>query len=1259
MDDEILLKVALDLDKASKDFQDFTGLWEKHNGEINKGKAQMQKYADDTAKAYESVNRKVKEKITQVGNEGKAVDALSKKFEALDKKNAQAFESEDLEKFNQTLAKVSGSIGNLDNFNFSTADLEDLSKKLASVDDDFEALNVLVDFFEKNMKTAANSVVDDFDVIKKKIDETKINIRETESFIKQIDRRISSTAPGVDQSNLIRERNAAQAALTEEKVALADYTAQLKQSREESVSLQTQLRRVKDELVQLELAGGRGSERWQELTDEAEKYNTAIATTNAEINRSTKATAGLDNIIGAATGLVGLFTAAEGAASLFGDQSEDLQKSLVRLTGAIALLNGLQQVQTELSKRETIAGRALTAVKAQYAIATDASAKATVRLAAATKLLGIGLLVGALAAIVVYWKDISKWIGLTSESTERLNKINKSAIAGASAEIGRLKGLQLELTNVNTPLSRQREIRKDLLEQYPNYLKVLGDEKTSVNEINDAFNNLNNALLLNAKLKAAQDLISEEFTKVLEAERKALAGEATTFQGVLNDFKNSILFAGAPAGVASSFTAADNIRDAGKNLEEAKKDFSSFETFIQKIIGDINTDLANLGGDPTKDGERLKDLQKQYEQFASVLENLIKKQENTRIALLESSREREIEILNQRVEEEKNAYAKQINDLKISENAKAKLRAEFNKLYNDENGLAYEELRKNIAEIDRKYDEELEEVRFRALSAIGEVYETSEQLEREAIAKKWDGIRKELEEQIKNTDDFLKKQELQNIIDFSFQAQDQEETEFDTNTSLDRIDREKEIADSILKIYQANARDIIQNEEVKQLQLLSLEKGYLEASLGAYRDGLKTLEDQNIFDGLIDTLQNSVDPAEIEDAANKLREGFGDKTANEILKTVSALREVANGIADIGEKSNFEKLIDDFQAWTQSLESFSLKLAESLGLQGDAAKEFASGVAVALRSTFDSLSTIFEAEVEEHRAKVDSFQESIDQIESELERERQLYEDGYANNFEQRQLDLENLREQKAKEEEELQKAQKRKAALAKAELLIDTVSQIGSLITASANIFKWASKIPFIGVPLAIGLITTMFGAFAIAKTKAFQAIGQGQNFRKGLQEGRLELQGPKHEDKGFGLYNSKTGERIAEFEDGEDVLVLNPAQKKKYRRVIDALIADAQGRGDIDSTLEGYYAPKQIGETTYRVIKHVNEVTIKAHKSKQDAYDEESNLTKEFKSLTDSFEKEFSGYRKERANKIETWQTDTHFFVKKGNVTKKFKKS
>lgn len=1238
--DEILLKVALDLDKASSEFKDFTSLWEKHYSDVKKGDDAMKKHGDNTAKAYDSLNKKIKENITQVGNEGKAYEDLGKKVESLNKKNKESFDPKQLEAFIQTLNKAKTSLGHIQNLDMSMEDMDNLSKKLANTKDEFETLNVLVDFFNDKMKSSASTAGDSFEVLNQKVEETKLNIKETESYLKEIDKQIKTTAPGQGQANLIQEREAAKNALAEEKVALADYEAQVKKARIENVSMTTQLRRVKEELIQLELAGERGGDRWNQLSEDAKKYNTAIRDTNAELLRTSKSTAGLDNLIGAATGVVAFFTAAQGAAALFGQENEDLQKSLVKLTGAIALLNGMQQIQLELSKKGTIANKALTFVQTQYATATNASATATMRLVAASKLLGIGLIIGGLTYLVSNWKDIAKWIGITSERTERFNAINKTANDTYGEQIAKLKILSETVKKGGLSFDEKNKAVKDFNESLGDSLGSAKDYEELEKRLIDNSDNYIKYLQLKAKAEAAYRL-------QVEATMLAMRTRNEVEEAGIREFVKAIFGDKTPDQYAKEAAnkEADKIqRTADKYGEEYEKIKKEQEELAAAI---------NIVGDKPKEK-----LTNDIKAYTTLLEDFVKKSKDLKNSLIENDREREKSIITDQLNDEKEKYKKQIEALKVNNEKKLELLEAYNAIYNEETGKAYEQYRKTIAKIDAKYDAQTEEIRFKSLSAIAEVYDTSEQLEREAIGKKWDGIRKELEDQIKLTNDDLKKQELTAIITYSFEAEKQDLTNFDLDKGLDRVDREKQIADSILKIYQTNARDIIDNEEIKQLQLLKLDKQYLDNVLNVYKNSLKSIEDQGLFDSLIKTLETSVDVDEIEEAGKKLREAFGDTTADEILNTVAALREVSQGIEDIGTKTNFEKLIDDFGKWTNSIESFSLQLAKSLGFQGKAAQEFASGIATAIESTWFSLQTIFDAEIDQHRQKINSFQESINAIESELERERKLYEDGYANNYDERQKDLENLIDQKKKEEEELEKAQKKKAMLARAELVIDTVSQLQNLITASSNIFKWASKIPIVGVPLAIGLITTMFGAFAIAKTKAYQAIGQGQNFRKGLREGSLKLSGPRHEEKGFGLFNSKTGERVAEFEDGEEILISNRQQSRKYRHILDALIADAQGRADIDSTLEGYYGVRQVGKQTMQVVKHVNNISIKAQKSKEEASSHNDSLLKEFKDFKESFKREFDGYKNERDDEIESWETPHFFYVKKGNTIKKYPK-
>lgn len=1252
--DEVLIKIAADLSKLEPQFQEMGTLWEKHNKDVAAGEKAYKEFANSVVKENEKVNKKLKDNIGRINDEAKAVKNLDKTFTDLNKKNKDSFDPKNLNDFNNILEKVGRNMGGLEQLDLGIDDYDQLLKLVSQTENEFEALNVLVDFFEDKMKQSASSVSVSFDEIKGKIEETKLNIKSTEDFIKEINKRIEVTAPGQDQANLLSERKAAIEALNEEKIALSDYQSQLKKAREENVAMTTQLRKVKDELVRLEIAGETNTERYRKLTSEAEAYNEAIQSTNQQLRRQASATEGLDNLIGAVNGIVGVYSAAEGAQALFGAESEDLQKTLVKLNGAIALLNGLQAIQTELTKQETIAGRALAIVKSQYAVATDASAKATIRLGAALKLLGIGLLVGALAAVVTYWKDIAKFIGITSDETERLNAVQKNAIESSADEIGRLKALQIELINTNTPLERQKEIRKDLLEQYPNYLKVLDDEKASVDEIKKAFDRLNEAILVNAKISAARELISEEFKKVLEAERKAFQGEATTFQTSINFLKNSLK--GGIGSFDSAGFISDQFGDANSNLDEIKSDFESFEDFISSIIGDLNQELSELGGDPTKDGDGLKDAQKAYENYFDVLRKLTQEQERYRIDAIENNREREKEILRKRLEDEKENYRKQIDELQISESKKAKLREEFNKLYNEQTGKAYEQLRKDLLDIDQKYNDEITRVQLRAQQAIDSVFKTQEEIDRLAIKEKYENIRQEILEQIENTNDFLKKNELRIQLTAVGNAENEELEDFDLDSNLNRVDREKQIAESILAIQQANSRDIVENKELEKLQLLVLEKSYLQEILNTYKDSFKSIADQDLFKELTEQLINSTDPEEIQSIAQKLRDAFGDDIAQEILNTVGALKQVGNEINDINENSGLGNLISDIAGWTSSLQGFGLKLAETLGLQGEAAQEFADFTANAINSVVDGLTALIDQEIQQRQDKINAIEESIKAVEAESDREKQLLEEGFANNFDARQRDIENLKQQKIKEEEELKKAQKKKEAIQKAENIANIAAQISNLITSATEITAAHSGIPFVGVALAIGFIASMFGAIASAKAQA-QSIGQGQNFRKGLKEGPVNLHGPSHERDGFGVYNSETGQKVAEFEGGEKVYVLNASQDKKYSRVMDAMIEEERGgRKFKDSVIDIFSIPK-MGKTILKVVERVNEKQIVATKNKSDVSDN-VELLNELKAFNRAFKDEFTGHRKEREQTPKTWETKDYYFVKIGNTTQKYPK-
>lgn len=116
-------------------------------------------------------------------------------------------------------------------------------------------------------------------------------------------------------------------------------------------------------------------------------------------------------------------------------------------------------------------------------------------------------------------------------------------------------------------------------------------------------------------------------------------------------------------------------------------------------------------------------------------------------------------------------------------------------------------------------------------------------------------------------------------------------------------------------------------------------------------------------------------------------------------------------------------------------------------------------------------------------AALDAIDREVQAAESALDREIELAQAGFANNTTLRRQELE---DKKAKQKEALEAQRKAQ----RTQILLDSALQLSSLITASSNLFKSLSILPFgTGIPIAIALIATMFGAFAKAKSDAIKA--------------------------------------------------------------------------------------------------------------------------------------------------------------------------
>jgi len=226
------------------------------------------------------------------------------------------------------------------------------------------------------------------------------------------------------------------------------------------------------------------------------------------------------------------FQAAQGAMALFGNESEDLQKTMVKLQGAMALAEGLEGLGKIQQQFTAIFGNVISGAKKAFA-AIRAGIGST----------GIGLLVVALGSIVAYWDDIRLAIFGVSEETKKAkaeqDKYNQSMKdLNREREIlqrGELAGKQLELNDLqaeqNKLSDRYLQIQKELkiIEQGRMLSGVDADqerEKRLRKELKD--NELRVEQLVNGEIKLYQEInnLKDQEQEKEDSRNKANADKA-------------------------------------------------------------------------------------------------------------------------------------------------------------------------------------------------------------------------------------------------------------------------------------------------------------------------------------------------------------------------------------------------------------------------------------------------------------------------------------------------------------------------------------------------------------------------------------------------------------------------------------------------------------------------------------------------------------------------------------------------------------
>ena len=258
------------------------------------------------------------------------------------------------------------------------------------------------------------------------------------------------------------------------------------------------------------------------------------------------------------------------------------------------------------------------------------------------------------------------------------------------------------------------------------------------------------------------------------------------------------------------------------------------------------------------------------------------------------------------------------------------------------------------------------------------------------------------------------------------------------------------------------------------------------------------------------------------------------------------------------EKEDYEKRIKATDKMTAEQEK---KAEEQRKKTLQAQQEFKQAIGEAMQYAIDSLYEFLDAWVqvaEQRKAQADS---EVERTKAVLDAEIEARNAGYANEVETARKEYEAAKKQQQKALKEQQKAQQAQEAL-------DTATQVSSLVTATANIWKTYSAEPYVGTALAIAATALMWGSFAAAKIKAAEVAGTGS---EEYGEGTVELlQGGSHQSgNDIDLGRKKDGTR-RRAEGGEFFAVINKRSSRRYRDIIPDVV---------NALNDGTFAEKYMG--------------------------------------------------------------------------------
>lgn len=264
--------------------------------------------------------------------------------------------------------------------------------------------------------------------------------------------------------------------MADETVAL-DLKIQAAQSAKSVSELKQSLKDLKNAVLEAEAAGNKAlANTYRKAAGEAADK---LGDLNQQVKNLASDTKRLDAFVGIGQGIAGGFAAAQGAAALFGASNKELEKTLLKVQGSMALLQGVQQVTNTLNKDSAASMFILRNATLAYNVVVGTSTGLLKAFKLALAGTGVGLLVIGLIQLVQNFDKVKKALENIIPGFKAFTEFVGNAVTAVKNFIGLGDELKTTTNQNNTALGKFADKIDGITKSYS---KELSDKQKAFNE---------------------------------------------------------------------------------------------------------------------------------------------------------------------------------------------------------------------------------------------------------------------------------------------------------------------------------------------------------------------------------------------------------------------------------------------------------------------------------------------------------------------------------------------------------------------------------------------------------------------------------------------------------------------------------------------------------------------------------------------------------------------------------------------------------